>query len=164
MRHDELDAAVLAAYGWSDLGAAGWHDPSTDEQILERLVALNAERIAEEAAGTIRWLRPAFQAPNSAQAPIGLESGDSGRRNFSDGAPSPPTPASAPTAAINWPNTLPEQLATLAAALGSTPQTEQQLAARFTGKGRWKSRLPDILAALEALGRARRLDDGRWLG
>jgi hypothetical protein len=43
-------------------------------------------------------------------------------------------------------------------------QTEAQLAARFTGKGRWKSRLPDILAALEALGRARRLDDGRWLG
>ena len=70
----------------------------------------------------------------------------------------------APTAAINWPATLPEQLATLAATLNSTPQTESQLAARFTGKGRWKSRLPDILAALEALGRARRLDDGRWLG
>jgi hypothetical protein len=32
--------------------------------------------------------------------------------------------------------------------------------ANFTGKGRWESRLPDILAALEALRRARRLDDG----
>jgi hypothetical protein len=53
--HDELDAAVLDAYGW--------HDHPSDEQPLERLVALNAERSAEEAAGTIRWLRPAFQAP-----------------------------------------------------------------------------------------------------
>jgi len=34
----------------------------------------------------------------------------------------------------------------------------------LTGKGQWKSRSPDILAALEALGRARRLDDGRWMG
>ena len=166
--HDELDAAVLAAYGWSDLAAAGWHDPSTDEQILERLVALNAERVAEEAAGTIRWVRPAFQAPGSTQAAIGLEPGGAGQSSVgkfvSDGATRPPTPAPAPTAAINWPNTLPEQLATLAAALGSTPQTEGQLAARFTGKGRWKSRLPDILAALEALGRARRVEDGRWMG
>jgi hypothetical protein len=77
-----------------------------------------------------------------------------------------PTPAQAPTPASQqqWPATLPEQLATLASALGNAPQTESQLAARFTGKGRWKSRLPDILAALEALGRARRLDDGRWMG
>jgi hypothetical protein len=155
--HDELDAAVLDAYGW--------HDHPSDEQLLERLVALNAERVAEEASGTIRWLRPAFQTPNSAQAAIGLEPGDSGRRNqkLSDGAPSPSAPAQAPTQQ-QWPATLPGQLAALAAALNSAPQTEQQLAARFTGKGRWKSRLPDILAALEALGRARRLDDGRWLG
>ena len=158
--HDELDAAVLAAYGWNDQPA--------DEQILERLVALNAERVAEEAAGTIRWLRPAFQAPNSAQAVIGLEPGGAGQssvgKSVSDGATRPPVPAPLQAVAKSWPATLPEQLATLAAALGSTPQTEGQLAARFTGKGRWKSRLPDILAALEALGRARRLDDGRWLG
>ena len=29
---------------------------------------------------------------------------------------------------------------------------------------KWKSRLSDILAAPAALGRARRLDDGRWMG
>ncbi|MEX1233126.1 MAG: hypothetical protein WEB58_22945 [Planctomycetaceae bacterium] len=39
--HDELDAAVFDAYGWPA--------SLTDEEILERLVALNAER-AEEAA------------------------------------------------------------------------------------------------------------------
>lgn len=53
--HDELDAAVFAAYGW----------PVTlsDEELLTRLTALNAERAAEEAAGTIRWLRPEYQNP-----------------------------------------------------------------------------------------------------
>jgi len=40
--HKKLDAAVAAAYGWpADL---------TDEQILERLLALNLERAAEEAS------------------------------------------------------------------------------------------------------------------
>ena len=51
--HDELDAAVADAYGWpADL---------PDEEILARLVALNAERAAEEAAGPVRWLRPEYQ-------------------------------------------------------------------------------------------------------
>ncbi|MEX1232312.1 MAG: hypothetical protein WEB58_18855 [Planctomycetaceae bacterium] len=38
--HDELAAAVFEAYGW--------RASLTDEEILERLVALNAERAAEE--------------------------------------------------------------------------------------------------------------------
>lgn len=61
---------------------------------------------------------------------------------------------------------LPDQLAAIARILtdAATLQTETQLAANFTGKGRWKSRLPGILEALAALGRARRLDDGRWMG
>jgi len=52
---DALDAAVARAYGWpADL---------SDEEILTRLVALNAERAAEEAAGQVRWLRPDYQIP-----------------------------------------------------------------------------------------------------
>jgi hypothetical protein len=48
--HNELDAAVLEAYGWpADIDDAG---------ILERLVELNHKRAAEEAAGLVRWLRP----------------------------------------------------------------------------------------------------------
>jgi len=53
--HDDLDAAVADAYGWP------W--PLADEEILERVVALNAARAAEEAQGTIRWLRPEYQKP-----------------------------------------------------------------------------------------------------
>jgi hypothetical protein len=174
--HEELDAAVLDAYGWHDL-MAGPFDPSTssgrtesgradfEQTLLARLVALNAERAAEEAAGTIRWLRPAFQNPQAAQAAIGLEPGDSGRRNQKPDAATSPRLQPA-LRRSNVAPTLPDQLAAVARILADTPtaQTEAQLAAHFTGKGRWKSRLPDILEALAALGRARRLDDGRWMG
>jgi hypothetical protein len=73
--HDELDAAVLQAYGWSDLGPVPWRDETAraawTETLLERLVALNARRSAEEAGtwpgsppgGLVRWLRPEFQDP-----------------------------------------------------------------------------------------------------
>ncbi|MGO4705522.1 class I SAM-dependent DNA methyltransferase [Microvirga sp. 2MCAF38] len=57
--HERLDRLVFKAYGWpADL---------TDEQILERLVALNAERAKEEAAGHVRWLRPDYQIPRFAK-------------------------------------------------------------------------------------------------
>lgn len=50
------------------MGVAIENTPGTAEAehaaaVLERLVALNARRAAEEAAGTIRWLRPDFQDP-----------------------------------------------------------------------------------------------------
>ncbi len=54
--HDDMDAAVFDAYGWP-------HD-LTDEQILELLVALNAERADEERNGLVRWLRPELQNPH----------------------------------------------------------------------------------------------------
>jgi hypothetical protein len=53
--HDALDAAVAEAYGWPLT--------LTDDAILARLVALNAARAKEEAAGHVRWLRPDYQAP-----------------------------------------------------------------------------------------------------
>jgi Sec-independent protein translocase protein TatA len=45
--HKKLDAVVAAAYGWVRAGRA--EADLTDEQILERLLALNLERAAEEA-------------------------------------------------------------------------------------------------------------------
>lgn len=50
-----------------------------DDEILTRLVSLNAVRAAEEAQGTIRWLRPDFQraragiAPGVQQQMVGME-------------------------------------------------------------------------------------------
>ena len=57
--HDEIDAAVADAYGWPvDL---------PEEDLLFRLVALNAERAEEERRGLIRWLRPDYQNPEGKQ-------------------------------------------------------------------------------------------------
>lgn len=66
--HDELDAAVFEAYGWEDLNnESGKPKSEVDELILERLVALNAQRAEEERNGLIRWLRPEYQAPGEVQ-------------------------------------------------------------------------------------------------
>jgi len=93
--HDDIDAAVSDAYGWP-------YDLS-DEQILERLVALNAERAAEERRGLVRWLRPEFQnlsgARDAAQTEIaGTEVGETAA-------------VAAPAKAIKWPAKLPAQIA-----------------------------------------------------
>jgi hypothetical protein len=53
--HERLDALVFAAYGWPET--------LSEEEILQRLVDLNAERSAEEAKGQVRWLRPEYQIP-----------------------------------------------------------------------------------------------------
>ncbi|OYW40585.1 MAG: restriction endonuclease subunit M, partial [Brevundimonas sp. 12-68-7] len=47
-----------------------------DELILERLVALNAERAAEEAAGHVRWLRPDYQIPRFAKGAAAPRTGE----------------------------------------------------------------------------------------
>ncbi len=53
--HERLDALVFEAYGW----------PATlsDEEILERLVALNKQRAVEEKTGKVLWLRQDYQVP-----------------------------------------------------------------------------------------------------
>jgi SAM-dependent methyltransferase len=57
--HETIDGLTMDAYGWPrDL---------SDQQILERLVALNAERAREEAEGHVRWLRPDYQATRFAR-------------------------------------------------------------------------------------------------
>lgn len=151
--YDELDAAVLDAYGR--------HDNPSDETILERLVALNAERVAEEAHGNIRWLRPEFQAPKSEQTVMaGMEVSRPTICDSHEEVGTPPSPP-APKGKSPWPQTLPDQMAALAAALNASPQSEADLANHFSGKGKWKARLPELLATL---GRARLLDDGRWMG
>jgi hypothetical protein len=53
--HDRLDRLVFQAYGWPE--------DLSDKQILERLVALNRTRVAEERQGKVRWLRPDYQIP-----------------------------------------------------------------------------------------------------
>jgi hypothetical protein len=155
--HDDLDAAVLEAYGWADLQPAlADHTPlaaeargAAIETLMERLVALNTKRAAEEAAGTVRWLRPEFQtrAQQGEQTRIEVE-------ETAEAAVATP----APSAKRDWPAGLPDQFKAvaevLAASVGALTLTE--IEARFAGRGKWRERLPTILDTLEAVGRARR--------
>jgi hypothetical protein len=144
--HDELDAAVLDAYGWADA--------PDDAALLERLVALNAERAAEEADGTIRWLRPAFQhpaaAPATASRKLDLPAVAAGRAA---------APGKRP-----WPADLPGQLGAVAQALNEAraPIDARALAKLFAGKRGIAQKLPGLLAALEAVARAQKHPDGTW--
>jgi hypothetical protein len=56
--HEEMDRAVLSAYGWSDIKVPPFQDPTTEaaekalesfkDEIIDRLFALNAQRAEEE--------------------------------------------------------------------------------------------------------------------
>jgi len=150
--HDDLDATVLAAYGWTDLSL-----PAETDVLLERLVALNTKRAAEEAAGTVRWLRPSFQRPaaGATQTAIDVEESEDG-------------PTAAPVVIVvkrSWPVGLPEQIKGVAEVLEAAgkPLALGAIAEHFTARGRWRDRLPTILETLEALGRARRTEAGAWV-
>lgn len=139
--HDDLDAAVLEAYGWSE--------NLTDEQILENLVALNQERAREEAAGLVHWLRPEFQNPEGAAIqPV------AGFKATTPDKKVEPQP---------WPATLPEQAKAVRGALIAlqVPVTPTQAAKAF--KGARKATVAELLETLAALGQVVKLDDGRYL-
>ncbi|MBC7734287.1 MAG: class I SAM-dependent DNA methyltransferase [Bacteriovorax sp.] len=186
--HDRLDALVLRAYGWADLAPALVGQPggtlpwparpaaqaAAEEELLARLVALNAERALEESRGTVRWLRPDFQDParrGAATLPAATQ-GEMDLGLDDDTAPAPAVAkkggkiAAAATAAAQkqpWPNTLPEQMRAVAALLNAAgrPVALSAIEAGFSGRGLWKRRLPQILDALAALGRAR-VVNGAW--
>lgn len=143
--HDRLDAAVAAAYGWPR--------GLPDAEIVSRVVALNAERVAEEAAGTVRWLRPEFQAPEetrrrAAAAAVQTE------MPVGDAAPVPGADA--------WPKNAPAQFVALRAALSrGGPGSAAEVARRFRNAPRGQ-KIPSMLQTLAALGQARTLEGGRY--
>lgn len=152
--HDELDAAVAAAYGWP------W--PLSDAEILERVVALNAQRAQEEAAGHIRWLRPEYQIPLLApetQTALGL---DTPKAKSATGQAKPAKAASAKKPAkpkkVAWPKTIPERAKAVEAALAAAeePMSIADLSAQFTRAK--PADVAEILATLVALSRAHESD------
>jgi hypothetical protein len=137
--HDRLDAAVAAAYGWpADL---------SDNDILARLVALNQERVREEAAGKIRWLRPDYQIPRfgSAREKLAL-TGGAMREPAAAAAAAGPKPA--------FPASELEQTAIVLSVLGSVaePVSATALAARFRQGRRVLPQVEAVLAALVRVG------------
>ena len=144
--HDAIDDGVADAYGWGDDHRAGTLD---DETILTRLVALNAERAAEEARGLIRYLRPDYQDPGY-RAPV------SATLDLGEAAVAPVSNV------IPWPATLPDQVGAVQAILAAAarPMAAQDVARTFKGKRAGTVR--PVLDALAGVGLARRLTDGRY--
>ncbi len=122
-----------------DLGGSPSH--SMNEQILSRLVALNAQRAEEERNGLVRWLRPDYQAPGETQTQQVLA-----------GITSVETQAIIPVEQQPFPKAVKDQLATLRDLLRTQggEWTIDQLAAQF--KGGKKKAIQDGLDSLEALG------------
>jgi hypothetical protein len=142
--HQQLDAAVAEAYAWP---------PALPEaEILTRLVRLNHERAREEQAGHVRYLRPAYQAPDQQQAALAL-----------------PTQAAVATAATTgtgpqaWPTELAQQMQVLRDALqqAARPLSSVQVAASFR---RVKpEKVEPLLATLAALSLVRQTPEGAYV-
>ena len=166
--HDDLDAAVFEAYGW----------PVTlsDEEILERLVALNHERAEDEKRGLVRWLRPEFQNRAGSATQLELADADDDDDDGSDSEEAAEAPAQKParkrkaakgaakaSAPISdpikhaWPTTLPEQIRLVRGLLGavSRPVKPAEVGRFFDGAK--PARLKEILETLVALGHARKM-------
>ena len=140
--HDELDAAVADAYGWpANL---------SDEEILARLVALNAERAEEEKRGVIRWLRPEYQNPNGT-AQSGFDLGVIPKKVAKTKREKQP-----------WPKSLAEQARAVQSALATAGDilTAAELAQIF--KAARVERVQELLQTLVSLGQARDVGAGKY--
>jgi hypothetical protein len=132
--HDSLDAAVSDAYGWPA--------KLVDNEILARLVALNQERVREEANGQIRWLRSDYQVPRFGTDKDKLALTGGAIHDTQEAGPVGPKP-SFPTSEL-------EQAAAVVAMLNAAtePLSGTALALRFR-QGRRV--LPQIDAVLHAM-------------
>jgi hypothetical protein len=165
--HDELDAAVLEAYGWADLHPL---TPEREAELLTRLVALNHERAAEEQRGHIRWLRPDYQAtsvalrpPSSSDSPQAEPDGHRPPRQEPPAyQPALPGTESAPPLKTEnsnlktpvWPTRLPEQVTLVRQLLTADPTASAEtLSAQFGRKSPQRtSQIEGILETLRDLG------------
>ncbi len=142
--HDELDAAVAAAYGWESALA--------DADILDRLVALNRARADEESRGTVRYLRPAYQQPH-----VGPASAGSAAVQSDLGLQTNELTPSRTNELLPWPASLADQIALVRGVIHQTAwqpaDGAKTLARHFTGvRAPTVQRLVDALAALGHVG------------
>ena len=148
--HQQLDAAVSEAYGWP--GSL----PESD--ILTRLVALNHARVAEEAAGQIRYLRPAYQAPETVQTSL-VET-----QYFASQARQQYAGEQTPGALLTWPKELAGQMQVLREVVMQSGGSVSgaQVAGRFA-KVR-PAIVQPLLDTLVALALLRQTDNGGYAG
>ncbi|MCH7227856.1 class I SAM-dependent DNA methyltransferase [Haloferula sp. A504] len=173
--HDELDEAVLEAYGWQDFGRCDTpvahapvqpHDRSVvppladrlaagdeaaqqlGQELLKRLVALNHERAEEEKRGLIRWLRPEYQSPDDTGVPASEQKQIELEAESASGKPITPSEK------LKWPASMPDQVAAIQRLLPATGPDPSELAACFGKRTHARIRtITEILDTLTALGK-----------
>ena len=141
--HDRIDDAVFRAYRLET--------NLSDNQILEQLISLNEQRVAEERRGLIRWLRPAYQVERLgplAHRADRIQSISAHTRPLSK-QPFPSEPK--------------EQAARVLRLLrvSRTPLAASDIALSFTEGNRVLPDVEDILKSLARLGDAKSFDSGR---
>ncbi|MEX1115234.1 MAG: hypothetical protein WEB53_08285, partial [Akkermansiaceae bacterium] len=129
-----------------------------ERRLVDRLVALNHERAAEEKRGLIRYLRPDYQNPSSAapqpvQTTLQGTDPDSSQSKIQNQKSSIINPSSS-----IWPDRLPEQVAILRKLIGGydksvvTPDPES-LSSHFGRKNKKRTdQIEGILETLKGLG------------
>lgn len=141
--HEKIDAATFRAYDWPDA--------LTDEEILARLVALNAERAAEEARGHVRWLRPDYQIPRFGRPQDRAEQIEAALETAAGPARKPAFPASDLEQSFAVHDLL---------AASPAPLTAAAIAGHFRQGRRIEKQVAAVLVALERMGRIARTGGG----
>lgn len=126
------------------------------DEILERLVALNAERAEEERNDLVRWLRPEYQAPG--EVAVGTQPAIPGA------AAAEPEVAAA--AVSPWPKDWPDRITAVHGLLARGGEWTSLQVARSFRRAQAK-KVDEVLRSLEALGLAARFEgdaEARWRG
>ncbi|SNC66046.1 Type II restriction/modification system, DNA methylase subunit YeeA [Hymenobacter gelipurpurascens] len=144
--HQQLDAAVAEAYNWPTA--------LPDAEILQRLVRLNHERACEEQAGLIRYLRPAYQAPELQQQHLELPTAAK--------AAAATATAQEATGPQPWPTELAQQMQALRDVVqqAAQPVSAAQVAARF--RHLKPEKVQPLLDTLTALSLLRRTEEATY--
>ena len=148
--HEKLDTLVAEAYGWPD--------NLSDDEILAKLVALNAERAAEEKRGLVRWLRPEYQRARSGVAP------EQRAEEAGEQLEAPLVIAAAKAQKPTFPASDLERTAAVFAALteANTPLDAQSIAAKFRQGRKIEPSVARILAAFARMGQFHTGDGARF--
>lgn len=140
--HNDLDRAVASAYGWA------W--PLPRAAILEQLVALHDERVAQERAGRVQWLRPEYQSER-------LPSASAGTRKARKAAEASSV---ADIVQVQWPGDVIGQITALRQLIAAGPVSAEEAAAHFNGAS--KPLIKRHLETLAILGEVRAVANGRY--
>lgn len=139
--HDQIDAEVSVAYGWSA--------DASDEEILAHLVSLNLDRQKEEARGQINWLRPKYQNP-SGQASSATDTGTLDLGEVEQHSEK-----------YDWPKAMPLQVSFVRNALADMGEGDAESVARHFKRAPRKT-VRDILESLAALGHVRQIGKDKF--